>query len=773
MDMKSEIKNLGLHGEDLHGFNVIETEKAAAEEEIWFGASSNLHHHGGADCGDGGGDELLDDPSSLFYTEDFPPLPDFPCMSSSSSTSSTPPPVAKAATATASSSASTASSSRPAASWAVLKSDADHDPSSSSMDFLIGTDDYHAPPHEAADDGLDLMENFGSCIDLLETSDICWDPSPLFEDEPDPEPTRLLGPIQEDQDQDHQQQRFVVEGGGGGGGVADVGGKEEAAEDDLAVVFFEWLKSNKEMISAEDLRNIKIKKSTIEAAAKRLGGGKEGMKQLLKLILQWVQNHHLQNKKKESQSPAVSLTNTTCAPPPLVVLDQDTNLNSNTINITNTTTNNNNNSTTTTTNNNLLSCSVPPPQVAPTAWMPVSAPPPPPQFVGDPAAMGFLPMMGYMGPPLGHDPYASTEQYHHMMETAKATTAPLTWAPSPAAMQFGMGPPHYSPCPYPPDPAAAHGFGGYGSPYPAAPGFYYHPGLGEGLVRLGASATKEARRKRMARQRRFLSHHHRSHHHQHNQSNNNNQVQVHHQQINHTVEQHPHQHPGAGNIGGVAAPHPAHGNWVYWPQLPPPPPPPQASVNPGPVLGQMQIQMQMQQPLEPPAGPPPGNGFQRQVGVDKKQQGWKTEKNLRFLLQKVLKQSDVGNLGRIVLPKKEAETHLPELEARDGIPIAMEDIGTSRVWNMRYRFWPNNKSRMYLLENTGDFVRTNGLQEGDFIVIYSDLKCGKYMIRGVKVRQQQQQGAKPETPNKKPYKTQKTQGSSSPSGPSSSSPTKQ
>jgi hypothetical protein len=25
------------------------------------------------------------------------------------------------------------------------------------------------------------------------------------------------------------------------------------------------------------------------------------------------------------------------------------------------------------------------------------------------------------------------------------------------------------------------------------------------------------------------------------------------------------------------------------------------------------------------------------------------------------------------------------LEARDGISITMEDIGTSRVWNMRYR----------------------------------------------------------------------------------------
>ena len=28
---------------------------------------------------------------------------------------------------------------------------------------------------------------------------------------------------------------------------------------------------------------------------------------------------------------------------------------------------------------------------------------------------------------------------------------------------------------------------------------------------------------------------------------------------------------------------------------------------------------------------------------------------------------------------------------------------------------------------SGDFVRANGLQEGDFIVIYSDAKCGKYV----------------------------------------------
>ncbi|KAI3819634.1 hypothetical protein L1987_13475 [Smallanthus sonchifolius] len=34
--------------------------------------------------------------------------------------------------------------------------------------------------------------------------------------------------------------------------------------------------------------------------------------------------------------------------------------------------------------------------------------------------------------------------------------------------------------------------------------------------------------------------------------------------------------------------------------------------------------------------------------------------------------------------QKEAESHLPDLDSRDRISIAMEDIGTSQVWNMRY-----------------------------------------------------------------------------------------
>ncbi|KAA8519769.1 hypothetical protein F0562_014025 [Nyssa sinensis] len=76
------------------------------------------------------------------------------------------------------------------------------------------------------------------------------------------------------------------------------------------------------------------------------------------------------------------------------------------------------------------------------------------------------------------------------------------------------------------------------------------------------------------------------------------------------------------------------------------------------------------------------------------------EKRLRMLLTKELKKSDVGNLGRIVLPKREAEENLPSLFSKEGILIVIRDVYSSQEWSMRYRFWSNNNSRMYVLENT-------------------------------------------------------------------------
>ncbi|KAF5187510.1 B3 domain-containing transcription factor abi3 [Thalictrum thalictroides] len=615
-----------------------------------------------------------EDLNAFINYDDFPPLPDFPCISSSSSSSCSSAPVMpnnnpnKPSSSSASSSSSSASSSS-VTSWIRNKDSSQPDQA------LLSTGSIEIPLQGrigrlASDEYMDVMEELGG-IDLFDPDDI-WDPSTLF-------PCDGLEDLDFNKNQNEESEEpMVIQGTNN----ENDGQQQQKPSEDLAMVFFEWLKSNKESISAEDLRSIKLKRSTIECAAKRLGGGKEGMKQLLKLILEWVQNHQLQKKRmKEGENSSL---------PSQVVLStkQNPNLNPSP---------GPNPSPTDFNSNSYLVPSMP-------QWLPHHHQQQP--YIPDSTTV-FPSMVygGYMGEPVYNNgisiPPVSSTSFNNQ------TLIPQTWPLPPH--NYSSSTTHYNAFPD----QTSHVVQvpqlqprTYTTPFgnPPYPCQLYPTAGGDRLVRLGSSATKEARKKRMARQKRFFSHS-RSH-------------SQHHQQTNETRL--------ASDANCITTSQNPNPNWLYWPLSPstisspasmlmsdPPPPPPQ---------GDQQI-MQSQQ-------------FQRPTGLDRRQ-GFKTgpEKNLKFLLQKVLKQSDVGNLGRIVLPKKEAETYLPGLDARDGISIDMEDIGSSRIWNMRYRFWPNNKSRMYLLENTGEFVRSNGLQEGDFIVIYSDIKCGKYLIRGVKVRQ--------------------------------------
>ncbi|XP_042520507.1 B3 domain-containing transcription factor LEC2-like isoform X2 [Macadamia integrifolia] len=82
-------------------------------------------------------------------------------------------------------------------------------------------------------------------------------------------------------------------------------------------------------------------------------------------------------------------------------------------------------------------------------------------------------------------------------------------------------------------------------------------------------------------------------------------------------------------------------------------------------------------------------------------------KILRFLFQKKLKNSDVSSLGRIVLPKKDADAHLLNLTVKERIQIGVGDVSSNAVCCKRYRCWPNNYSSMYVLECTGDFMKQN------------------------------------------------------------------
>ncbi|XP_043693937.1 uncharacterized protein LOC122644620 [Telopea speciosissima] len=62
----------------------------------------------------------------------------------------------------------------------------------------------------------------------------------------------------------------------------------------------------------------------------------------------------------------------------------------------------------------------------------------------------------------------------------------------------------------------------------------------------------------------------------------------------------------------------------------------------------------------------------------------------------------------------------------------MEDMTYSVNWKFKYRYWPNNRSRMYVMENTGDFVRMHSLRTGDFFIVYKEESSGKYIARGKK-----------------------------------------
>ncbi|KAL3526252.1 hypothetical protein ACH5RR_010908 [Cinchona calisaya] len=105
---------------------------------------------------------------------------------------------------------------------------------------------------------------------------------------------------------------------------------------------------------------------------------------------------------------------------------------------------------------------------------------------------------------------------------------------------------------------------------------------------------------------------------------------------------------------------------------------------------------------------------------------------LRFLFEKELQRSDVGPLKRIVLPKRAAEEYLPVLETKEGMFITMDDMDGNHVWRLKFRYWPNNNSRMYLFENTGIFVNTHGLRHGDYIVMYQDYVSRNYVIHARK-----------------------------------------
>ncbi|KAL8193602.1 hypothetical protein R6Q57_026737 [Mikania cordata] len=103
-----------------------------------------------------------------------------------------------------------------------------------------------------------------------------------------------------------------------------------------------------------------------------------------------------------------------------------------------------------------------------------------------------------------------------------------------------------------------------------------------------------------------------------------------------------------------------------------------------------------------------------------------------FLFYKKLQNSDVNNVGRTILPKRSAETHLPSLLDNQSIILPMFDMDGPGAWTFKFRYWPNNHSRMYVFEGTGPFIQKYKLQTGDYMLIYRDMVNWNYLIRAVK-----------------------------------------
>ncbi|WOL17934.1 regulatory protein viviparous-1-like [Canna indica] len=461
------------------------------------------------------------------------------------------------------------------------------------------------------------------------------------------------------------------------------GGQQEEEEDDnysedVSVVVSEWLRKNKDAISPEDLKNIKLKRSTVEYAASRFGESKQGRARMVKVILDWVQSNHIQRKRLRPSFPLAA--DHQHQPFPI----------------------------TTPTHSQLgYNSGIAGSSLAPAgynSWMPYS-------LAAMPQGSGGGVEMGCPGS--ANAPYLHRHNQPLLPLHDLVVPPPETWS----GQQLPTSLPQFEPFHNPPSMAA-----GFAEQRPGH--LMYHQGEGEAL---GAAAfrTKEARMRRIERQKQRLASRDRR------------------SRREHPLQQQQQQQKQAVAIGSSSS---DAMNWSSWRST---------TSSPYQMSHHMarstldSFDMHLSLPEEVLGAQPPPPLESQYCGaaasLPVKCQGWNDEKNSRLLLKKMLRQSDVGSLGRIVLPKKEAETYLPVLNSRDGITIPMEDMDTSQVWNIRYRYWPNNKSRMYVLENTGEFVRSNDLQDGDYIMIYySNITSGKYLIRGVKSQQPEKQIWSPE-----------------------------
>lgn len=77
-----------------------------------------------------------------------------------------------------------------------------------------------------------------------------------------------------------------------------------------------------------------------------------------------------------------------------------------------------------------------------------------------------------------------------------------------------------------------------------------------------------------------------------------------------------------------------------------------------------------------------------------------------------------------------AETNFPDIEDQNGITVDVQDV-FGKKFTFRYRFWVNNASRMYLVENTQELLVYYKLALGD-VLVFARLASGEIVVCGRK-----------------------------------------
>ena len=73
------------------------------------------------------------------------------------------------------------------------------------------------------------------------------------------------------------------------------------------------------------------------------------------------------------------------------------------------------------------------------------------------------------------------------------------------------------------------------------------------------------------------------------------------------------------------------------------------------------------------------------------------------------------------------QAYFPPIHQPEGLPLKIQDV-TGRDWVFQFRFWPNNNSRMYVLEGVTPCIQSMKLYAGDTGIFATLIGCIKVIL---------------------------------------------